>query len=300
MTPEPGLVAPILNRSSEPFLLRQRAAQALGFVGTTESRGLILEALTTAHHRLAIELAAELGKTAEGAEMFLTAVGEGKVSPTLLQDARVLRHLDFSKLPNLNERVGKLTEELPPEDEASAALIQQRRRGFLAAEADAAEGKKVYEKHCAICHQLDGEGAKLGPDLDGIGLRGLDRLLEDVLDPNRNVDPTFRSTVVATDDGLIQTGLAVRDEGEVLILADSEGKEQRIEHDRIDERFVSPLSPMPSVATQLITEPEFYHVMAFLLEETGGQESEVTGSSRHGPPEGGTPTATSTGSGNPT
>ena len=35
---------------------------------------------------------------------------------------------------------------------------------------------------------------EIAPHLDGIGNRGLERLLEDVLDPNRNVDQLFRAT----------------------------------------------------------------------------------------------------------
>ena len=170
-------------------------------------------------------------------------------------------------MPDVYRRVAELTKDLPPEDEAAARSIDQRRRGYLAAAPAVEKGKTVFDKQCGICHQLDGKGTKLGPDLDGIGHRGLDRLLEDLLDPNRNVDPAFRTTVVITDDGLTQTGLAVRDEGKVLILADSEGKERRIEHGHIDERFVSPLSPMPKVATETVSEVDFYHVVKYLLDQ---------------------------------
>lgn len=118
----------------------------------------------------------------------------------------------------------------------------------------------------AICHQMAGEGKKFGPDLDGIGVRGLDRLLEDLLDPSRNVDPAFQSTIVITDRGLTHTGLALRDEGEVLILVDSEGKELRIRHGEIDERYTSPLSPMPNALEKTLDTEAFNHLLRYLLE----------------------------------
>jgi hypothetical protein len=77
---------------------------------------------------------------------------------------------------------------------------------------------------------------------------------------------------VITDDGLTKTGLALRDEGQVLILVDSQGHELRISHDTIEERFTSPLSPMTSAAEKTITEEDFSHLVCFLLELTPAAE----------------------------
>jgi putative heme-binding domain-containing protein len=128
-----------------------------------------------------------------------------------------------------------------------------------------AKGAVVYEKSCANCHQLKGKGAKVGPQLDGIGLRGLDRLLEDTLDPNRNVDQAFRTTSLILLSGTTVQGLFLREEGAVLILADQLGKEVRVAKKDVEERRLSPLSPMPANLGEQITEADFYHLMAFLL-----------------------------------
>lgn len=69
-----------------------------------------------------------------------------------------------------------------------------------------------------------------------------------MLDPSRNVDPLLRTTIILTNDGLIHTGLKLRDEGRVVILADDKGKERPINMDTIDEQFTSPTSPVPSLA----------------------------------------------------
>src|SRR5262249_17295264 len=125
----------------------------------------------------------------------------------------------------------------------------------------------IFEKHCANCHQLAGKGTKVGPQLDGIGARGLDRLLEDVIDPNRNVDQAFRATTLNLTNGQTMTGLVLREEGEVVVLADNQGKEVRVNKKRIDERIVSQLSPMPANLVDQMTEAEFYHLLAFLLQQ---------------------------------
>jgi hypothetical protein len=64
----------------------------------------------------------------------------------------------------------------------------------------------------------------------------------------------------------------------VLILVDAQDKEQRIEHDSLKERFDSPLSPMPTVAVDVVTEQEYYHLVSFLLSQQ--QEVPDAGTSR--------------------
>ena len=123
------------------------------------------------------------------------------------------------------------------------ALLNRRRDAILKAKKDAALGAQVFTKNCANCHQVGGQGAKIGPQLDGVGVRGLDRLLEDVLDPNRNVDQAFRQTTLTTKKGQVLSGLLLKEEGEVLVLADSQGKEVRVTKDEVEERGQLPGGP---------------------------------------------------------
>ena len=93
--------------------------------------------------------------------------------------------------------------------------------------------------------------------------------MEDILDPSRNVDQTFRTTTLITTDGKPLSGLVVREEGKVLVLVDNTGKEQRISSDEIepDTRKVAPLSPMPANRRDAISEEDFYHLLAYLLDQ---------------------------------
>ena len=106
--------------------------------------------------------------------------------------------------------MAKLTKGLPPADQKIQELIAARHKSFETAKPDAEAGAKVFEKNCAVCHTLANKGAKVGPQLDGVGIRGLDRLLEDVLDPNRNVDQAFRLTILNLKDGKVVRGLLLR------------------------------------------------------------------------------------------
>ena len=46
----------------------------------------------------------------------------------------------------------------------------------------------------------------------------LARLVEDILDPNRNVDPAFRLTAVTLKNGETKSGLNHREEGDRVLL----------------------------------------------------------------------------------
>jgi putative heme-binding domain-containing protein len=127
------------------------------------------------------------------------------------------------------------------------------------------KGKAVFQKQCASCHQLAGQGARIGPQLDGVGIRGAERLLEDILDPSRNVDQAFRTTVLSLKDGKVVSGLLLREEGKTLVLADATGKEVRVDGDQVEERSASPLSPMPANLLDQVGKEDLAQLIGFLL-----------------------------------
>ncbi len=204
-----------------------------------------------------------------GGNTLLQAIEAGKASPRLLQDQAVVVRLQSAKIVNVKDRLKKLTQGLPPADQKVQELLSKRRDAFASFKTDVEIGQKIFQKQCASCHQIANQGAKIGPQLDGIGVRGLERLLEDVLDPNRNVDQAFRTTLITTKAGQTVTGLFLREEGQLVILADAQGKEVRIEKKSIEERTFSPLSPMPGNVAELVSEPEFHHLLAYLLSQRG-------------------------------
>jgi len=103
----------------------------------------------------------------------------------------------------------------------------------------------VFEKNCAVCHQIGGTGAVVGPQLDGVGTRGLERLIEDVLDSNRNVDPAFRAST-SHSRTIRHHRLLHREEGELMVFADTTRREIAVRKSEIAELRESELSLMPS------------------------------------------------------
>ena len=164
-----------------------------------------------------------------------------------------------------------MTKNLPPADAAVQKLIDATRVAFNPAKARAEKGAAVFVKNCAVCHQLGGQGALIGPQLDGIGGRGLERIVEDVLDPNRNVDKAFRSTLFIMKDGEVNSGLFRREEGETVVVADSTGKEMRFPKNQVKERRESETSLMPGNLAEIVSAAELQDLLAYLLGQTAGK-----------------------------
>jgi putative heme-binding domain-containing protein len=254
-----------VSSADEPIKLRGKVAAVLGQMNSEEAKGILIESLRTAPMTLQTDLALALASSREGGEALLDAVGEGKASARLLQQRKVKDHLMTAKPANVSERLEKLTANLPTASEERDKLIAERRATFNPARASSAKGADVYKQYCVVCHTLDGQGTLIGPQLDGIGGRGVERLIEDVLDPNRNVDKSFRTTLLMMNDGDVQSGLYRRDEGEIVIIAQSTGKELSVPRKDIKERRTSESSLMPDNFGEAIPKGDFNDLIAFLL-----------------------------------
>jgi putative heme-binding domain-containing protein len=259
------LLGRMLLNPQEPLGVREQAAIALAGTNLPEGHAELVKALESSPAAMQKVIALGLAGSQQGAKVLLDAVAAGKASARLLVEQPIEARLRQTNVPNLAQTLAKLTRGLPKADERLHKLITQRSKDFTNAKTDPAVGAKLFQTHCGICHQIKNQGAKLGPQLDGIGNRGLERLLEDILDPNRNVDQAFRSTVLNLKDGKLVSGLFLRQEGKILVMADDKGKEVRIPEENVERRSMSPQSPMPANFAEEIPERDFYHLLAYLL-----------------------------------
>jgi putative heme-binding domain-containing protein len=236
-------------------------------VNHPDARAGLKEALKGQPYRVAVAVAQNMAGTKGGAAGLFAEVKGGTIPARVLQEKAVVERLRAAKVDRLDPQLAELTKNLPPADARLAGLIRERADRIAAAPGDAAEGAKVFVKHCAACHQIGTVGNRVGPQLDGVGIRGLERLLEDVIDPNRNIDAAFRARVVTLVDGTTKTGLQLRAEGQVLVFADNEGKEFRVSTKEVETNRETNLSPMPANVADIVPEAEFRHLMAYLLSQ---------------------------------
>jgi len=250
-----------------PLEVRCDVVESLRQTNESAIRTFLVSLLQVAPARLATSVVDALVRNREGAAALIEALEKGQCSPQLLADPTLRARLQTTAGPQLESRVAKLLEGLPKTDERIAKAIATRAAAFAKASPNSDRGVAVFQKNCAACHQIAGKGNRVGPQLDGAGNRGVERLLEDVLDPNRNVDVNFRATILALDDGQVVNGIIVREEGPVLVLVDAKGNEQRIAKSKIEQRTQTRLSPMPGNVIDLLSPRDLNDLLAYLLKQ---------------------------------
>lgn len=129
---------------------------------------------------------------------------------------------------------------------------------------DATRGRAVFEKNCAKCHRHGDLGENIGPNLTGFAVHPKEKILTEVIDPNRSVEGNFRQYTVALSDGQVLSGLLASETRTALEIVDGEAKRHTVLRDDIEEMIASPKSLMPEGFEKQISESEFADLLEFL------------------------------------
>lgn len=140
----------------------------------------------------------------------------------------------------------------------------------LEGEADPEAGERIFfhprATGCYRCHELDGRGAGIGPELTR-ATRSLEkrRLVESLVEPSREVAPQFVPWSIETHAGEVFTGLLFAEEVDgTQRYIDSSARVRRVKPAEIERRQPLERSIMPDGLPDLLTVQEFRDLVAFL------------------------------------
>ena len=124
--------------------------------------------------------------------------------------------------------------------------------------------REKTEVSCVRCHRIDGTGGKVGPDISGVG-KQYDRrgVLESIVDPNLKIAEGHGQIIVATDDGLMHTGVVKQETDTQLGLMDKDGNVVWLDVDTIEGRKEGK-SSMPEGLAELMSRDELRDLVEFL------------------------------------
>lgn len=161
-----------------------------------------------------------------------------------------------------------LLQRLAARREQQAAYLAQVKLRLLRIKGDPQRGREVFyskKAACAGCHRIGDEGGRVGPELTYIGkLRSPVDLVEAVIFPSSSITIGHEPYTIATTNGLIYTGLIVRQTTDAVYLRTGDLSEIRIPRDHVQLMRPSQTSIMPEGLEKSLTSQELADVLEFL------------------------------------
>jgi putative membrane-bound dehydrogenase-like protein len=193
----------------------------------------------------------------------------GNVPITTLDPSHIARLQNYPS-PKVREIVRKLKGQGVAKDRQKV-VREYKDGGVLSGGGDPAEGKLVFEKNCATCHEIGGIGHAVGPNLASMVNRGAESVLFNLLAPNAEVDPRFMEYVVATVDGQVISGVVAGETPTAVTLRGSENKTTTVLRVDIDDIHSTGKSLMPEGLEKVIDKKSMLNLIGFLQQAAASQ-----------------------------
>jgi putative heme-binding domain-containing protein len=123
--------------------------------------------------------------------------------------------------------------------------VLERYRAALTMAGDKQRGKQVFAKSCAACHRTEGVGYELAPNLATFQFRGAEAILQNIIEPNREVNPLYLNYSILTSDDRIVNGMISNESAASITLLRGENLSETIQRSDIAEMKSSKMSLMP-------------------------------------------------------
>ncbi|MDE0865333.1 MAG: neutral/alkaline non-lysosomal ceramidase N-terminal domain-containing protein [Rubripirellula sp.] len=195
----------------------------------------------------------------------LDRIQDGHIRPSVLGVDRRAKLLSNTDVTIRNRATQVLGMQGSP---SRIAIVEKYRRAHeLTGVVD--RGRTHFRKHCSACHQLEGHGHVVGPDLLGLTNRDPQWLLTAILDPNREVDARYVSWSALTEDGRLVSGLVIEETASIIRLRESGGKEHQLPRAEIAQFRASHLSLMPEGLEKELMPQDVSDLLAYVSQAIG-------------------------------
>ena len=186
------------------------------------------------------------------------------------QGGFALTDLDPSRLANLrNQKNAAIQQKLATIMKSSGIGNRQevvdRYQAALTLAGDKSRGKQIFVKSCAACHRLEGVGYELAPNIAAYKFRGPEAILQNVLEPNREVNPQYITYTVITNDERIVTGIISNESETSVTLLRGENGSEIVPRSDISEMKSSKMSLMPEGLESQIDLQGMSDLIAYVL-----------------------------------
>jgi putative heme-binding domain-containing protein len=244
-------VLPLLTRYNDPAIATDLIARLPQLQG--RDNAVAMEVLST---------------RSAWAEKVLDSILAGELDKKQLTAYHV-RQMSSLGSASLNARLTKEWGALKQSSEERRAEIAEMVGAFTTAPLwaySAAEGAAHFKKLCAACHQPNEQDESLGPKLAGTRSKGIEYIVENVVDPNAVIGRDYQARLVLTISGRVISGL-VEKETESAITIRTATDSVVIAAAEIDEIQISKNSFMPEGLLKDLNDRQRIELLKYLMSQ---------------------------------
>ena len=234
-----------LVRGDGPLDVRMAALDVVARHGDERALTALLDLYPKAPAALRGRLRAALLGRASSARGFLERVDRNEIDKAEVPVDQ-LRLVALHGDPHLDALVRKHWGSIRA-GTAEEKLAEMRRlsNDLRAGTGDPGRGHALYQKHCATCHKLFGEGGDIGPDLTGVARGDTTALLANVVDPSAVIRAQYLQYALVTTAGRTVTGVLVHQDNATVTLVNAQNERTTFRRDEIEALKELPTSIMP-------------------------------------------------------
>ncbi|MFO0947594.1 MAG: c-type cytochrome [Planctomycetota bacterium] len=262
---QPALLALIAR--GNPAEIQSEAIAALRPFSNPSLFEELLRHYATSSKELRMQMRSLFFNRLEWAREFLTRMDGGRIakediavdelSPLALHEDGVINEL-------VRKHWGSIGAGTPEE---ILAEVRRLNNDLRAAAGDDNAGREQFRKHCAACHQLFGEGNKIGPDLTTANRKDRDYLLVSLVNPSVVIRKEYLAYIVETADGRVLTGLISDQTPATVTLLDAKNQKTTIPMSQIVNMKESTVSLMPERLYRELSPSALRNLFAYLQKE---------------------------------
>jgi cytochrome c oxidase cbb3-type subunit 3 len=143
---------------------------------------------------------------------------------------------------------------------------------------NAAHGKELFygDANCSLCHMIEGNGGRLGPELTAVGgSRTHDAIVDSVRNPSRRLawgltestkefPQEYETITVVTAEGKQIKGVALNEDNFSVQMMDSNERIHLLEKDKLRSFKKSRESMMPKFDPEVLSDKDLEDIVAYL------------------------------------
>jgi len=201
----PALLIDLLNDQ----ILQQPAVLALAAFDKPEISTAILSHLSKLKPKVQHDALSTMASRLTYATELMAAIDNQSVDAELLS-ADVVRQLRAHNDPKINRQLERFWGISRSSSVAKLDEIKKYKRIVGMGNSDLSNlsnGRVMFNRVCASCHKLYGEGGELGPDLTGSDRKNLHYVLSNVIDPNAEIPNDYRTAIIRMKDNRVLIGV---------------------------------------------------------------------------------------------